>query len=49
MMDMYKKLAKERLSLLRAIDDISVDVDFVKKHSSDNNSEFGSFRKLEID
>lgn len=49
MMEIYTNLAKERLPLLRAIDDISVDVEFVKKHSSDNNSGIGSFRKLEID
>lgn len=49
MIKIYRKLAEERVSLLRAIDDISVDVEFVKKHSNDINSEIGSFRKLEID
>lgn len=42
----FKILAKERLSALRAIDDISVDVEFIKKNSE---NEIGSFRKLEID
>lgn len=49
MIEIYKKLAEERLPLLRAIDEISVNVEFVKKHSKDENSEIGSFRKLEID
>lgn len=49
MMERFLKLVENRQEMLRRVDEIEIDVEFVKKQPNDIDSDIGSFRKLEID